>query len=183
MNENSKRIDILYRKHHEWLLKVAFNLSLNYNDANDMVQNLYLYLMEKGNEKIFYLDSFNLKYCYLFIKSRFLNTKNAKKLDIIDDELFNFDIEDKEYDYIEDEIIQRSYNDVLNKLTQLKKTNKVWSSAKIFELYYKDEDTTIDSLSQMLNLCRSTIFTNVKKTKQILREELENPFVKIKNIK
>ena len=119
----------------------------------------------------------------MFIKSRFLNTKNAKKLDIVDDDLFNFDIEDKEYNYIEDEIIERSYIEVLNKLSLLKRTNKVWSSAKIFEMYYKDENTTIDSLSQMLNLCRSTIFTNVKKTKQILREELENPFVIIKNIK
>lgn len=183
MNNNAKRIDILYRKHNDWLLKVAFNLSHNKSDADDMVQNLYVYLLEKGNEKIYYFDSFNLKYCYLFIRTRFLNSKKTKKLNIVDDDLFNFDIEDKEYNYIEDEIIQRSYNEVMDKLTQLKKTNKVWSSAKIFELYHKDNDTTIESLSQKLNLCKSTIFTNVKKVKEIIKNDLENPFTKIKNIK
>ena len=50
-------------------------------------------------------------------------------------------------------------------------------------MYHKDNDTTIESLSQKLNLCKSTIFTNVKKVKEIIKNDLENPFTKIKNIK
>ncbi len=41
--------------------------------VDDLVAELYLYLAEKKNEKIYYLDSFNLQYCRSFISSRFIN--------------------------------------------------------------------------------------------------------------
>ena len=180
--ENNKRLEILYKKHNDWLFRCALNNTKNKFEAEELVSNLYLYLSIKGNQKLYYLDSFNLKYCYTFLKSRFINSKKAKKLDVVDDDLFNIDVEDIEYNYYEDQIIDETYKEILDFLNNFKKTKKSnFTSARIFELYFKDEDTTIDSLSEQLNISRSTVFLNVKKIKEIIKEEINNPFQKIKN--
>ena len=182
--EKSRRLDVLYRKHNDWLLKVALNLSRNTNDAEDMVQNLYIYLATKGTPNIYYLDSYNLKYCYSFIRTRFINSKKAKKLDITDDDLLNIDISDIEYNYIEDQIIEETYNNVKSLLKQMKGTNKKWGQSLIFEMYNNTENKmTIDSLSNKLNLSRSTVFLTIKYVKEVIKQEIENPFERIKNIK
>ena len=181
--ENNKRLEILYTKHNDWLFKVALNLSKNIMDAEDMVQNLYIYLSLKGTPNIYYLDSYNLKYCYSFIRTRFINSKKAKKLDITDDDLLNIDISDIEYNYIEDQIIEETYNNVKVLLKQMKRTNKKWGQSLIFEMYNNTEKkTTIEGLAKKLNLSKSTVFLTIKSVKEIIKQEIEDPFEKIKNI-
>ena len=71
--EINQRLGILYSKHNDWLQAVSYNLCKNKDVSQDLVQELYLYLGEKQNPKLYFNDSFNLLYCYNFISSRFIN--------------------------------------------------------------------------------------------------------------
>jgi DNA-directed RNA polymerase specialized sigma24 family protein len=169
--ELNERLNVLYRQHNEWLLKVAFNITKDVDTSRDLVSELYLYLAEKGNEKLYYLNSFNLIYCRAYIKTRWLNRiKRDKRLtDKVPD------TEDVVYDKVWDKKLDDTYKEVINELDKLKGT-KLWSSAKLFEMYWFGEDT-METLSDKINISKSTTFINVKKIKQHLKNNIDNPFL------
>ena len=80
--ENNIRLDILYRQSHNWLLAVSYNFCKDKEVADELVGTLYLYLAEKCNPALWYLNSFNLMYCHSFLKSRFLNKIKADKRNV-----------------------------------------------------------------------------------------------------
>lgn len=170
--ENKKRLDILFRKHHSWLQSVAFKLSKDKKITDDLVQELYIYLAERNDEALYYSDSFNLQYCRSFILSRFYNLKKVegRNLPLFD----NWDTEDEPYDVEWDAKLEKSYAEVLEEISKMKKM-KGWSSAMLFEMYYFS-DKTFQEMSKELGISKSTSFLNVRKVKQILKEKLNNPF-------
>jgi DNA-directed RNA polymerase specialized sigma24 family protein len=171
-SETNKRLDILYRKHHEWLMKVAYNLSKDTDVANDLVGELYIYLGEKDNEKLYYLDSFNLKYCHLFLSSRFYNKCNRDKKMVITDS-FTDDMDD-EYDYDGDNRLEQTWDMLKQELEELKQS-KMWSSAKLYEMY-QFQDMTMEELSKKIGISKSTTFLNIKKIREHLKNTINNPF-------
>ena len=78
--ENNRRLDTLYRESHNWLCAVAFNFCKDKEVADELVGTLYLYLAEKCNPSLWYLNSFNLMYAHSFLKSRFLNKIKADNI-------------------------------------------------------------------------------------------------------
>ena len=173
--EHQKRLEVLFLKHHKWLSQCAYNISKDMDTADDLVGQLYIYLAEKINPSIYYADSFNLMYCRSFLSSRYLNkTKRDKK--VIYCEEYNTDEAVEEYDLQQDIAMENAYDNVLSELSNLK-TTKLWSSAKIYELYVFGE-YTLDGLAQELNLSKSTVFLAVKKIKGHLKKQIQNPFEK-----
>jgi DNA-directed RNA polymerase specialized sigma24 family protein len=172
--ENNKRLDILYRKSHGWLSAVAFNLSKDKEVADELVGELYLYLAEKCNPSIWYLDSFNLMYCHSFIRSRFFNkTKTDKRRADLDDD---YDVIEEEYNTAKDEQLEKTYDDMVEELKRLEKT-KLWAPAKLAQMYFFS-DKTLEGLSNEIGISKSTTFLHVKKIKKHIRENLDNPFKK-----
>lgn len=173
-SETKKRLDVLYRKHHQWLFSVAFKLSRDETISNDLIQELYVYLAERNDESIYYEDSFNLQYCRAFIVSRFYNLKKVNKrwLPLFD----GHDEEDKPYDTEFDQKLEESYKQVIDELSLMKK-KKGWSSAMLFEMYWFSNKTFAE-MSKDLNISKSTSFLNVRKVKNILKEKIDNPFKK-----
>lgn len=170
--ENNKRLNVLFRKHNEWLMACSYNNTKDLQLAQDFVQDLYLYLAEKKNPKIFYKDSFNLLYCHNFMKSRYINwikreNKTTRPISFID-------VEDVPYDIDYDIKIQQSYDTIINELENLKKTN-MWSSAKLYEMY-AFTDVTMEELSGKIGISKSTTFLNIKKIKEHIKKLIENPF-------
>lgn len=153
-------------------MAVAYNLSKNVDTANDLVGELYIYLGEKQNHKLHYLDSFNLKYCQLFLSSRFYNKCNRDKKMVVTDSFT--DNMDDEYDYEGDNRLEDTWNELLEELEDLK-TTKMWSSAKLYEMY-QFEDMTMEQLSKRIGISKSTTFLNIKKIKEHLRDNINNPF-------
>ena len=47
--ETTKRLGVLYNKHHSWLMACAYNKSKDIKVSEDLVQDLFLYLGEKNN--------------------------------------------------------------------------------------------------------------------------------------
>ena len=171
-NETNKRLDILYRKHHQWLMSCAYNLSKDVDVADDLVGELYIYLGEKDNDSLYYSDSFNLKYCQMFLSSRFYNKCNRDKKMVITDTFT--DNMDDEYDYDGDNRLEASWNELKDELQRLK-TSNMWSSAQLYEMY-QFEDLTMEELSKKIGISKSTTFLNIKKVREHLRDNINNPF-------
>ncbi len=171
--ENHFRLDVLAKKHHNWLTACAKNISKDIEVANDLVGELYLYLT-KPNPKIWYKDSFNLIYCRSFLSSRFINgTKRDGRMSGLTPWM---DRVDEEYDDTLDRRIDEEYDKIVNELKEMK-TKKGWSSAFLFEMYYFS-DKTMDELAEEIGLSKSTVFLNTKKVKEHFRKTLNNPFRK-----
>jgi len=174
--ECSKRLQTLYTNHHQWLGSVAFNISKDKIHTEDLVSELYLYLSEKCNPKIWYKDSFNLQYCRQFLLSRFLNQKKRGNKTINTENFVgsSWEGQDTEYDYERDEKIDEAYDEVKNELDSLKR-KKGFASAMIYEHYWMS-DKTLDEVSKDIGISKSTVFLAVKKTKTHLKNNIQNPF-------
>lgn len=172
--ENNRRLDILARTKHVWLLKSAYNFCKSRETARELVGELYLYIAERGNPNIWWGDDgFNMMYLHSFLKSRFINyIKAQNKLETISD---TYDEVDTEYDEELDKNIQQTYDEVVKEIQQLQRT-KMWSSAKLAELYFFDDTMTLDKLSKEIGISKSTSFLNVKKVKQHIKNTKQNPF-------
>jgi len=171
-NETSKRLDILHRKHYNWLFSVAFKVSKCKITSEDLIQELYIYLLERNDTNLFYEDSYNLQYCRSFIMSRFYNLiKVENRWDTLRED---YDEEEKVYDVEFDMKLERAHKDVLDELQKMKRM-KGWSSAMLAEMYFFG-NMTFDELSSEIGISKSTAFLNVKKVKQRLKDNIENPF-------
>lgn len=102
---NSELVHIVYCNHHTWISQVAYNFTQDKDAADDLTQELYLYLMQmKDINKIRYNNTVNLFYLYKSLKSKFLNSiKQNKKIQILPIEEDFLEIEDQEYNYDKDE--------------------------------------------------------------------------------
>ena len=170
--ETTKRLDVLYRKHNNWLQACAYNKSKNKDVTQDLVQELYIYLAEKKNPKLFYLDSFNLLYCHNFLSSRYINyiKRQNKSVHVNEWE----DTADDIYNIDEDTQLELAYESVRAELEKLKSSN-LWPAAKLYELY-SYSDLTMEELSKKIGISKSTTFLSIKSIKEHLKELIDNPF-------
>jgi DNA-directed RNA polymerase specialized sigma24 family protein len=165
---NSQFVEHTYRKHHTWLLQCSYNFTNDKDKASELVQNLYLKLMELKNiEKIQYNNDVNLFYLYKMLKSIHINgVKKQSNYLPIDDEIIN--IQADEYSYIVDNEFERAVelvNEALDKAH--------WFDAKLLRIYI-EEDHSIQSLHNATGISNSTIWTSMKKTKQYVRNYVKD---------
>jgi DNA-directed RNA polymerase specialized sigma24 family protein len=170
LEENKIRVKNLFLQHKEWLDAVANNITKDPDEANDLLGDLYLYLIEKGTPKIYYEESFNLMYCYSYVKTRWINRIKIKNR-------FSYspiDLEDKPYDIEWDLKIEDCYKEVLDTLKDLEST-KLWAASKLTSMYLFT-DLTLEKMSKEIGISKSTSYLNVKKIKEHLRRNIKNPF-------
>lgn len=173
-DEFNKRLEILYNNHYIWLLKVGKNITKSKDDAEDLISELFLYLADKRNPKIFYADSYNLMYCRRFMQTRWINHINNNKKLLITEDMGIYDDLDDEYDIENDIHIMNIHDSVINELKHLSKT-RMWPKAKIFQLYYMSEDTMIE-VANKIGISKSTTFISIKKIREYLKNNINNPF-------
>lgn len=172
-SECSKRLEVLYKTKHKWLLNEAKKLTKNTEESEDLVQELFEYLHIKCNPKLFYEDSYNIFYCNKFLHSRFINkTKKLNKTILVDRIKDNPD--DDIYDIDFDSKLQQAHESVINELKNLERT-KMWASSKIFELYWMSPDT-LDETAKKIGISKSTTFIAVKKIRKYLKANIDNPY-------
>ena len=171
--ENNRRLELLYKQSHNWLIAVAYNLSKDKEVADELVGELYLYLAEKCNPALWYLNSFNLMYAHSFLKSRFLNKikSDKRKTEFTSD---NDDVIE-EYDIDTDQKLEETYNAVVDELKNMERT-RAWASSKLYQLYAFDKDMTLERLASEIGISKSTAFLQTKKAKVHLRTVIKNPF-------
>ena len=161
---NSQLVEQTYRKHHTWLLQVSYNFTNSKDKSQELVQDLYLKLMEFQNiQKIMYHNDINLFYLYKMLKSIHLNgIKKVVNVLPIDDDLLNKPAD--EYSYEADNDFER-----MLELTQEALNKEYWFGKKLLEVYI-NEGHSIQSLHDATGISNSTIWTQLNKTKKSVRE-------------
>ena len=174
--ECEKRLIGLYEESHRWLINSANKITKNREESEDLVQELYIYLHEKCNPKLFWgTNTYNLFYCSKFLHSRFINkTKKLNRTTLVEE--VHDSTEDIPYDEELDLRIQIAHENVILELSKLKVT-RMWPQAKIFELYWMSDDT-LDEVAKKIKISKSTTFLAVKKIRRYLKEVIRNPYEK-----
>ena len=165
---NNKMVEHTYRKHNTWLIQVAYNFTQNKDNAEELVQDLYLKMIEmKDITKIMYKDDINLFYLYKMLRSIYLNglKKQTNHLPI-DDDLLNLPADS--YSYEADNDFEQTLalaNEALDGMH--------WFESKLLRVYIED-DHSIQSLHNATGISNSTIWTSMKKTKSYVRDYVNN---------
>jgi len=166
---HSTIVNQIYIKHHNWLFAVAFNFTQDKSKADDLVQTLYVKLLELPNIKklVYGKNDVNLYYLYKMVRSLFLNTekKEFKSLPI-NEELIEI-LSDKPYDYELDEKQEETHHLVNEALNEIH-----WFSSRLLQVYVED-DHSIQSLHEETKISKSTIWTDLTKTKKYIKEYVE----------
>lgn len=163
---NNELVKIVYLNHHVWISQVAFNFTQDKDTADDLTQELYLYLIQmKDINKIRYNNTVNLFYLYKALKSKFLNgIKQSNKIQVVPIEEDFLEIEDQEYDYDKDQ----EFEVMLEATKGLLETNVHWFDAKLLQTYI-NEDHSIASLHRATGISKSSIWTSLDKTKKYIK--------------
>ena len=168
---NAELVKIVYQSHHVWISQVAYNFTQDKETAEDLTQELYLYLMQmKDINKIRYNNTVNLFYLYKALKSKFLNgIKQSKKVTILPVEEDYLEIEDQEYNYDKDE----EFEVMLAATKDLLETDIHWFDAKLLQTYI-NEDHSIASLHQATGISKSSIWTSLDKTRKYIKNSYDS---------
>lgn len=178
--ECEKRLVGLFNESNKWLLSAANKITKNKIESEDLVQELYIYLHEKCNPKLFYGDNtYNLFYCNKFLHSRFMNKvkklNRTKNVGLIGQDYSPWEEQDEvEYDVDKDIQLEKAHKEVMEMVESLKIT-KHWPQARIWELYWCSEDT-LDEVATKTKISKSTVFLAVKKIRKMLSQTIDNPF-------
>jgi DNA-directed RNA polymerase specialized sigma24 family protein len=172
--ENNRRLDILFRKKNDWLMASAYNITKDREAAQELVAELYSYIAERGNPNIWWgEDEYNMMYLHAFLKTRWINRIKQRDKNVQLPE--KWDKVDEVYDEDLDIRMQQSYDEIVTEINELQRT-KMWSSARLAELYFFTPDMTLDKLSKDIGISKSTSFLNIKKIKQHIKLTKKNPF-------
>lgn len=172
--ECERRLANLFVESNTFLIRSAKKITKNQEEAEDLVQELYEYLHNKRNVKLWWGDnSYNIMYCTKFLTHRFYNkTKKLNRVTYV--ETFNNEEVDIPYDEEKDITIEKIHEEVIAELKRLE-TTKMWPQSKIFQLYWMSDDT-LDEVAKKIKISKSTTFLAVKKIRKYLEQVIENPF-------
>lgn len=167
---NTKIVEIVYKNHHVWISQVAYNFTQNSIDAEDLVQELYVFLMEMNDiNKIRFNDTVNLFYIYKILKSKFLNgKKKSSKINILPIEEDYLDLEDTVYNVEKD----MEFEKMLSITNHLLEDNVHWYDSKLLQTYV-NEGHSIASLHKATGISKSSIWTTIDKTRKYIKYSYE----------
>lgn len=151
-------------------MQVAYNFCQDQENATDLVQELYVYLLEmKDINKIRYNGTVNLFYLYKALKSKFLNQiKHNKKITLLPVEEDYLDIEDTEYDEDKD----TEFEKMLEVTYHLLETEVHWFDSKLLQTYI-NEKHSIASLHLATGISKSSIWTSLDKTRKYIKNSYD----------
>ena len=161
---NSELVEHTYHKHNTWLYQVSYNFTSDKDSAEELVQELYLKMMEiKDINKIMFKEDVNLFYLYKMLRSIYLNgLKRSKPSLPLDDELYELPADS--YDYGADNAFEQ-----MVQLTNEALDTEYWFGKELLRVYI-EENHSIQSLHNATGISNSTIWTQLQKTKKYVRE-------------
>lgn len=187
---NSNVLDILAKKHNEWI-KMAKSFKLNNNDANELVQEMYLRMYDytKDVNRIMYNEKeINTFYIYITLRNLYYSKcssykrKNIKVFTDIDQEKYNYIINNIAYN--EDEI-NKNYNKKVDLEALYDKIDEIiddwyWYDKKLTKLYLSTNMSMRD-ISKETKISLSSIFNTLTNAKEKIRQESKEEYKKYKS--
>jgi DNA-directed RNA polymerase specialized sigma24 family protein len=149
-------------------MAVAYNFTQDKSKAEELVQNLYLRLLELPNiSKIKHNNDINLFYLYKMIRSMFLNsTKKQINVIPINEEIIN-NFEDITYNIDED----NEHEQLVVTVNHILENDIDWFSRLLLKIYL-DDDHSIESLHKETKISKSTIWSSLSKTKKFVKNKI-----------
>jgi hypothetical protein len=168
MEKNNELVTRLYSKSHIWLTKCAYNFVKDADKAEELLQDVYLYLLEMKNidKIIFNKTELNLLYIYRIIKTRYLKSISKNATATLPEDI---EVSYAEYDYLADEEFERRLTIVQHELG--KDGNIHWFDKRLLQVYI-DEDHSLTSLSEATKISRSAVWNSINKTKKHLKNKV-----------
>lgn len=153
-------INEVLKYHKDWL-RVSFSFTNNLEDAEDIVQEMYLKIFVKSQNNtlnnIRYKDTINKYFIYKMLKNMCIDKiRKSKKIGILNE------CDSEDCDMAKNEIFEK----IDNEIEKLESKEK-----EIFKLYMYSK-ITMKELSVIHNTSKSTIFNYIKKGKQKIKESL-----------
>lgn len=196
--KKNRLLEIAARKHSDWI-KMAKSFKLSDNDANELVQEMYIAIDKyvKNIDDVMYSDEeINTFYIYTTLRNLFWQKKHkgylgAKTPNIVyENELIDSSIEQEKAMYkqylnrneIADVEFNNSYFEVYDMMVDL--DNKVdewnWYNRKIFHLYFW-LGIPMRRLSKSTTISLSSIFNTISNLRGILTKEIGEKWKNYKN--
>ena len=164
-------LELLATKHDDWV-RIAFSITGNMDDAQDLVQDMYLRLdrLGKTREQISYKDTVNRYFIWTVLFNMFKvsrRTKVYKKLDTCE-YLGNEEVTLEQYDF--DESHFNSVETISNSIKDIVKYWKIYDR-QLFYLYYM-QGQSLRQIANGAGIGLNSIHNSVKSYRKILKEEL-----------
>ncbi len=163
LHGNNDAFNWLIKKYHVSLVKFVLNYVKNIDDAEDLAQDTFVYILMNKKEYDF---KYSFKtYLYTIAKSRALNyIKRKKKEVLIDDNIEIFDIDESVEQKLE---IKENQDLILKAIHNLKEEYQ-----RALYLYYFD-DLKYKDISKILNISMSKTKTIIRRARIQLERELK----------
>lgn len=196
--KRNKLLEIAARKHSDWI-KMAKSFKLSDNDANELVQEMYIAIdkyVKNIDDVMYNKEEINTFYIYTTLRNLFWQKKHkgnsgAKTPNIVyENELIDSSIEQEKAMYkqylnrneIADVEFNNSYFEIYDMMVDL--DNKVdewnWYNRKIFHLYFW-LGIPMRRLSKSTTISLSSIFNTISNLRGILTKEIGEKWKNYKN--
>lgn len=161
-------IDVLADKHEDWI-NMAKSFGVSEEDANELVQQMYIRITDYVSEvnKILYNETeVNTYYVYVTLRNLYLSRhhKNNPKVEYIE-EKDNFD-QVISNENIEEQKIK--FDDIFNKIDRITK-EWYWYDKRIFNIHFYDE-MSMRKISRETKISLSSIFNTLSNGKEKIRK-------------
>lgn len=155
---NNERLANLYNKHYKSLLKYSYSLSKDEIISEELVSQLILFLAEKVQPRLYFLDSFNLYYCQKFLNSKYINLiKYENTLSTLDSD--KTDILEEEYDVYADKMneeLLEAYKEIIN---SVKLINRKYGNSYVKNKLY---GVSVKNCAKLLGCHVNSIYSHFK---------------------
>ena len=162
-------LELLATKHDDWV-RIALSMTGNIDDAQDLVQDMYLRLdrLGKTKEQISYKDTVNRYFIWTVLFNMFKvskRTKVYKKLDTCE-LVGSEELKDSNYDVDED----YSFDTLNARVKDIVKEWKVYDR-QLFDLYFM-QGQSLRQIANGAGIGLNSIHNSIKSYRDILRQEL-----------
>ncbi len=162
-------LELLATKHDDWV-RIALSMTGNIDDAQDLVQDMYLRLdrLGKTKEQISYKDTVNRYFIWTVLFNMFKvskRTKVYKKLDTCE-LVGNEELKDSNYDFDED----YSFDALNSRVKGIVREWKVYDR-QLFDLYFM-QGQSLRQIANGAGIGLNSIHNSIKSYRDILRQEL-----------
>ena len=155
-------------QHHLLWIKMLVNLGCKLEDAQDIVQDMYLRLhrLVKDPNKMMYGDDVNRYYVWTTLRNMYFSKLKKDRASIFYELRDSDESEANDYDTLEDE----AFSKITDKIDTITSNWSIYDK-KLFELYFI-KGLSLRAISKGSKIGLTSIHTSVLKYKKILRENL-----------
>lgn len=170
--DNKQRVANLYTNYSNKLINYITTITNDTEEAEDIYQNMLLFLLENPNEKIWDKDTFNIAYVYRILYSRAINRINFKSKNNyteINEDIFQCD--EEEYDYDNDIDIENRLQMLIDTVNEAK-ANHIDKYINYYVKFYLYQ-MPIKILAKKAGVSNNTLYTHFRKIQMIIEEQVK----------